>query len=71
MEDISGWAVDLADVAAVYPWQGAEVIMVIVGVVFWLAWHVWQLKTEGEILAAEEARVKDHPELTHWVRKQD
>jgi len=26
------WAVDLADTGAVYPWQGAELIMVIIGV---------------------------------------
>ena len=25
------WAVDLADTGAVYPWQGYELIMVIVG----------------------------------------
>ena len=40
------WAVDLADVGAVYPWQGTEVIMVVVAVVFWLLWHVKQLKAE-------------------------
>ena len=30
---MESWAVDLANVGAVYPWQGAEVIMVIVGII--------------------------------------
>ena len=40
------WAVDLADVGAVYPFQGLETPMVIVGVVFWLGWHLIQSKRE-------------------------
>ncbi|MFQ5467449.1 MAG: hypothetical protein ACE5DS_04865 [Kiloniellaceae bacterium] len=47
------WAVDLADVGAVYPGQGTEVIMVLVGVVLWLAWHVWQLKGESEEFSSD------------------
>ena len=30
------WAVDLADVGAIYPMQGWEVPMTIIGVLFWL-----------------------------------
>jgi hypothetical protein len=30
------WAVDMADVGAIYPFQGFEGLMVFVGVVFWL-----------------------------------
>ena len=51
----SSWAVDLAEVGAVYPFQGgiiagmdSEVVMVVIGVAFWLLWHVCQLKSEKE-----------------------
>ncbi len=40
------WAVDLADVGGVYPFQGLEVPMVIAGIVFWLWWHVAQSRGE-------------------------
>jgi len=43
----SDWAVDLANVGPVYPWQGLELIMVIVGVVFWIYWHVAQIRQEN------------------------
>ena len=42
----STWAVDLADVGAVYPWQGYELIMVVVGVLLWILWHIIQLRQE-------------------------
>ena len=48
------WAVDLADVGAVYPFQGWEVPMVVLGVAFWLGWHVVQFRSESAHL--EKAR---------------
>ncbi len=48
------WAVDLANVGAVYPFQGWEVLMVIIGVLFWLGWHRIQYVRESEHL--EKAR---------------
>ena len=47
---IDSWAVDLADVTTIYPFQGSEVIMVIIAVAFWIIWHVWQLKHENDYL---------------------
>lgn len=44
------WAVDLADVGPVYPFQGSEMLMVALGVIFWLAWHRIQFVREGEHL---------------------
>jgi hypothetical protein len=41
------WAVDLANVGAVYPWQGLEVIMVLVAVAAWIVWHVIQMRQES------------------------
>ena len=55
----SDWAVDLADVGPVYPFQGLEGLMVLVGVVFWLGWHVVQFRRESVELAA---LVADHAE---------
>jgi hypothetical protein len=48
----SDWAVDLANVGAVYPFQGFEVPMVIIGVAFWLGWHIIQGRRETEELEA-------------------
>ena len=52
------WAVDLKDVGAIYPFQGAETLMVIVGVVLWLGWHLWQIRSENAELE-EDVRMAD------------
>jgi hypothetical protein len=41
------WAVDLANIGAVYPWVGAEVIMVIAAFVAWILWHILQIRQEN------------------------
>ncbi len=51
--NVESWAVDLADVGAIYPMVGSEVILVIIGVAFWIFWHVWQIKHESATYDAE------------------
>ena len=41
------WNVDLADVGAIYPFQGWEVAMTVIGVAFWLGWHIIQVRRES------------------------
>lgn len=53
------WAVDLAEVGAIYPFQGGEVLLVILGVVFWIGWHILQLRREEEEFAEEQQRIKN------------
>ena len=55
---LDSWAVDLANVGAVYPFQGLEVPMVIAGVIFWLWFHVAQTRGENGMLKDEE-RIAD------------
>jgi hypothetical protein len=50
---ITTWAVDLKDVGAIYPFQGYEVLMVILGLVFWIGWHIVQMRQEAAEIAEE------------------
>lgn len=47
IKGLDSWAVDLADVGAVYPFQGTEVVMFIIGMVLWIGWHAWQIRSEN------------------------
>ena len=47
------WAVDLANVGAVYPWIGYELIMVLVAVALWILWHIVQIRQENKELAED------------------
>jgi len=55
---LTSWAVDLKDVGAIYPFQGSEVLMVIIGLVFWIGFHVLQLRNEAREIR-HEMEVKD------------
>jgi protein-S-isoprenylcysteine O-methyltransferase Ste14 len=50
---MTSWAVDLKDVGAIYPFQGTEVVMVIIGVVFWIGFHVYQMRQEAREIEEE------------------
>ncbi len=56
---IDTWAVDLADVTLIYPWVGSEVIMALVAIVLWLAWHVWQVRHENATYEEELKKYGD------------
>ena len=54
---MTSWAVDLKDVGAIYPFQGTEVLLVILGLVFWIGWHIVQTRQENaEIAVRYEGR---------------
>jgi DUF2075 family protein len=53
------WAVDLAEVGAIYPFQGYEVLMTVVGVIFWLGWHWIQFRNENEELKKNSKSMTD------------
>ena len=44
---LDSWAVDLADVTFIYPFVGAEGIMVLGAIVLWILWHIWQCRFES------------------------
>ena len=52
---MESWAVDLKDVGAIYPFQGSEVLMVVIGLVFWIGWHIWQTRQENAEIEADLA----------------
>ena len=50
---MTNWAVDLKDVAAIYPFQGTEFLLFILGLVFWIGWHIIQMREEAEEVSHE------------------
>ncbi len=68
---LDSWAVDLAEVGPIYPFQGSEVLMVIVGVAIWIIWHIWQVKLENRTFEEDEARLKNNHSLEETIKKQN
>lgn len=49
-----------ADIGPLYPFVGTEVILVVIGVVLWLAWHFLQTRQES---AEDEEGVRKFNEI--------
>ncbi len=52
------WAGNIAEIGPIYPFVGAEWLFVLIGVVYWIAWHVRQLASENQSLADQEQRLR-------------
>ncbi len=64
---IDTWAVDLANVTKIYPWDGGEVVMALVGIVLWIVWHVWQIKHENQTYADEAQKYGNAENMTKSI----
>ena len=67
---IDSWAVDLADVSAVYPFQGSEWLMVIIGVALWIIWHLWKIRHENRTFEEERQKLQDPQVLERAMKEQ-
>ena len=68
---IDSWAMDLEGAGAIYPFQGSEVLMVIIGVALWIIWHIWQIKFENRTFEEDEAKLKNNNSLEETIKKQN
>jgi len=50
---LTGWAGDLKDIGAIYPFQGTEWLLVLLGLAFWIGWHIIQTRQETEQIEKE------------------
>jgi len=61
---VNSWVgADLSQIGPVYPMVGTEVILVVIGVVFWLAFHIIQARIEAKEMADDEAAARSPERL--------
>ena len=48
------WAGSIGDIGPIYPFVGIEGFLVLAGVVFWVLWHIVQIRREQQRLKAED-----------------
>lgn len=66
---IESWATDLAEVGPIYPFQGTEFVLALIGIALWLCWHVVQLAAEKRENDERARRYGDRETLEHVVDK--
>lgn len=55
---IESWSGDIAEIGAIYP-IGGEAIMVVIGVVLWIAWFFLEARMENREYEEEISQMSD------------
>ncbi|MCH6581687.1 MAG: hypothetical protein V3S73_02340 [Gammaproteobacteria bacterium] len=55
---IESWAGNISEIGPMYPFVGTEVLLLIIGVVTWIGWHIWQSSNETRTYEEEKQRGK-------------
>jgi hypothetical protein len=69
--NFENWAGEIAEIGAIYPFVGSEGILAIVGVIFWLWWHVKQAKIEEAQYKEEIEKYGNKESLMSIVNRED
>lgn len=56
--EVTTWAVDLATVGPIYPFVGTEMLWFVLGLIFWIGFHVWQIRFETRTYDEDFAHMK-------------
>jgi hypothetical protein len=68
---VDSWAVDLATIGPIYPWVGSsEVVLWVLGMAFWIGWHIWQGRFESRTYREELERLNSPERIERAMRDQ-
>ena len=45
--NFTDWHGDMLQIGPLYPFVGFEMVMVVVAVLIWIGWHIWQVRMES------------------------
>ena len=56
---VESWSAEsIAKMDALYPFVGSEVLLTIIGVVLWIGWQIWQIKSENSTYDEQVAKLQ-------------
>ena len=64
---VESWAGNISDLGPIYPFVGSEVFWFILGLAFWIFWHVMQIVMEKRKHREEVRRYGDPETLRRLV----
>ena len=71
MATVEGWGGTIADIGPIYPMVGAEGLLVVIGVVLWIVWHVVQAKRENREYEEQIRRYGGRQSLKQIISEED
>ena len=71
MATVETWTGTISEIGPMYPMVGTEMVLVVVGVVAWLVWHMVQAKRENQAYEEEIKRFGDAESLRKMIDEED
>ncbi|MGI9450497.1 MAG: hypothetical protein ACR2QH_07675 [Geminicoccaceae bacterium] len=66
--EVTTWAVDLATVGPIYPFVGTEMLWFVLGLIFWIGFHIWQLSSETKTYDEDMAKLAKPTDVERVMR---
>ena len=71
MATVESWGGTITDIGPVYPMVGTEGLLVIIGVVLWIVWHVIQAKRENRDYEDQIRKYGSPESLKRFIAEED
>lgn len=56
--EVTSWAVDLSTLGPIYPFVGTEMLWFLLGLAFWIGFHVWQIRAENRAFKEDMSKLR-------------
>jgi len=56
--EVTSWAVDLSTLGPIYPFVGSEMLWFLLGLAFWIGFHVWQMRAESRAFKEDMSKLR-------------
>ncbi len=66
--NFTDWTGNMLDIGPIYPFVGSEGLLVILAVIFWIGWHIWQHRVERENYEATLRTIKQGENMDKALR---
>ena len=65
--NIANWDGNILDIGPIYPFVGWEGTMVVIAFIFWIGWHIVQVRSENRQLEEDAAKLRQSGNLVKAV----
>lgn len=66
--NVENWTGDILQIGPLYPFVGLEALFVIIAVVAWIGWHIWQARMESSNYEDDMKTLKQGDNLAKALR---
>jgi len=67
--EVTSWAVDLSTIGPIYPFVGTEMLWFVLGLIFWIGFHVWQIGFERRTYDDDMSRMNKPEEFERALKQ--